>query len=1014
MLFSCTVSVREMEMFRSLLLLVVVTWYCSAEKPPNLPLIRLNSVLLLNQSEQVLRAGSAFSLSCQGNGSVRWSISAFSLRYDDGLPEQIDVRRSGLRHTGTYSCTDSTHKHTWIHLYITDPGLAPSSYWVTPRSIPNVKEGEDFLWECQPTDPSLTNLTLQSEDRGQGLPLGMNVTFDPHKGALIQNVQRSFNGRYVCSGLKDGTRVWSTSLDLMVLPRLHTPDLSLSQTDFVRLQGEQFQVTCLGSSPSPFFNVSWTHPGIKALNVSVNRFYSNGLMHVNSSVHVSAVTHRHCGMFLCMAVNEVGVVKASVKLRVLAHPFIIIYLLLHANANVSSEVNANVSSMPSADRSMVAYLISNVTGLNATSIVNVSGSRRVEVYEGHDVLLMFVIEAYPPIRSHVWTMPREQNGRIKHEESYNIKDYRSEFSLLLRRPRLEDQGLYLFNFSNAFFSGCQSLKLLIFRSPQTVLHLLNDTLTCSSSGLPPPTLLWFVCPSTQQTCGNASTYQVPSADVTSQGEKVTSRLQLSEDDDVTVECVAYNSLGESRQALSHRFNLATPTILSPALIGAVSAIAAFSLLLLIISFRWKQKPRYEIRWKIIESSDGNNYTFFDPAHLPYNYKWEFPRDKLRLGPVLGSGAFGKVVEATAYGLGTGDNVTRVAVKMLKPSALSEERDALMSELKILSHLGYHDNIVNLLGACTTGGPMLMITEYCLHGDLLNFLRTHAQDFLLAEVHYKNMTVVYNSRVRSDSGISCSSDTDLLPVQSPTNHAVQMDVISVVDLLKFSYEVSQGLDFLSNRNCIHRDVAARNVLLTDRCVAKICDFGLARDIRDDDSYIVQGNARLPVKWMAPESIFECVYTLQSDVWSYGVLLWEIFSLGKSPYPNVPVDSKFYKMIKDGQHMTAPDFASAEMYQLMKQCWSLEPRYRPTFKTIGQIIRRLLPSTSDMTAHQSHKVTYTNVDVCREEDEEAGDESRGGAELCDDENEEQEPMMKNFYQHFQSSLPTPDQDQDQDQN
>lgn len=73
---------------------------------------------------------------------------------------------------------------------------------------------------------------------------------------------------------------------------------------------------------------------------------------------------------------------------------------------------------------MVAYLISNVTGLNATSIVNVSGSRRVEVYEGHDVLLMFVIEAYPPIRSHVWTMPREQNGRIKHEESYNIKDYR--------------------------------------------------------------------------------------------------------------------------------------------------------------------------------------------------------------------------------------------------------------------------------------------------------------------------------------------------------------------------------------------------------------------------------------------------------------------------------------------------------------------------------------------------------------------------------------------------------------
>ncbi|KAF7642514.1 hypothetical protein LDENG_00256800, partial [Lucifuga dentata] len=189
--------------------------------------------------------------------------------------------------------------------------------------------------------------------------------------------------------------------------------------------------------------------------------------------------------------------------------------------------------------------------------------------------------------------------------------------------------------------------------------------------------------------------------------------------------------------------------------------------------------------------------------------------------------------------------------MLKPSAHSVEREALMSELKILSHLGYHDNIVNLLGACTQGGPMLMITEYCSHGDLLNFLRAHAQEFLTAIlsvaegeglVFYKNMGA-QRGRQRSDSGISCCSEYQEMQsmMSSGQKHlSVQTDSLSVGDLMMFSYQVAQGLNFLSTKNCIHRDVAARNVLLTDRRIAKICDFGLARDICNDDNYIVQGN------------------------------------------------------------------------------------------------------------------------------------------------------------------------------
>uniref|UniRef100_A0A8C8HEL8 receptor protein-tyrosine kinase n=1 Tax=Oncorhynchus tshawytscha TaxID=74940 RepID=A0A8C8HEL8_ONCTS len=419
---------------------------------------------------------------------------------------------------------------------------------------------------------------------------------------------------------------------------------------------------------------------------------------------------------------------------------------------------------------------------------------------------------------------------------------------------------------------------------------------------------------------------------------------------------------------------------------------------------------YEIRWKIIQASDGNNYTFIDPSQLPYNEKWEFPRDKLKLGKILGAGAFGKVVEATAYGLGEDDNAIRVAVKMLKARAHSDEREALMSELKILSHLGQHKNIVNLLGACTQAGPVLVITEYCSHGDLLNFLRHKQETFLntvmnMPEVpeetsDYKNVCEE-KQFIRSDSGISSVSSDSYLEMRpgpqpgGPDSWPLDMD-----DLLRFSYQVAQGLDFLAAKNCIHRDVAARNVLLTDRRVAKICDFGLARDIMNDSNYVVKGNARLPVKWMAPESIFDCLYTVQSDVWSYGILLWEIFSLGKSPYPSILVDTKFYKMIESGYQMSRPDFAPPEMYTIMKMCWNLEPTERPTFSKISQLIERVLGEQPEHLDQQ-----YQNIqqqDMVIEELEPCDDDDKttfcdGSCDQSCEHEEEEQPLMKtNNYQ------------------
>uniref|UniRef100_A0A7N8XSV5 receptor protein-tyrosine kinase n=1 Tax=Mastacembelus armatus TaxID=205130 RepID=A0A7N8XSV5_9TELE len=559
-------------------------------------------------------------------------------------------------------------------------------------------------------------------------------------------------------------------------------------------------------------------------------------------------------------------------------------------------------------------------------------------------------------------------------------------------------------------------SLLIFLSlterPVAVVRWENvTTLTCTSFGYPAPRIIWYQCFGIRSTCNENTTGQqmaisLQAATVEVQREEygaveVESVLTVGlSSQRMTVECVAFNIVGVSSDtfAMDVSDHLFTST-----LTGAAGILAILLVLLVFLFYKYKQKPRYEIRWKIIEASDGNNYTFIDPTQLPYNEKWEFPRDKLKLGKILGAGAFGKVVEATAYGLGNEENVTRVAVKMLKASAHSDEREALMSELKILSHLGHHKNIVNLLGACTYGGPVLVITEYCSCGDLLNFLRqgetflnfvTTTPDFTEKSIDYKN---IYNQKsfIRSDSGISSESSSSYLEMRSSQLPNETGDwPLDIEDLQRFSFQVAQGLDFLASKNCIHRDVAARNVLLTDRRVAKICDFGLARDIMNDSSYVVKGNARLPVKWMAPESIFDCIYTVQSDVWSYGILLWEIFSLGKSPYPSMAVDSRFYKMVKRGYQMSQPDFAPTEIYMIMKMCWNLEPTQRPTFSKISQMIKRLLGDQ-----HEQEQLIYQNVEQQVTEGEECGEPlccDSPSDQTCDHEEEEVPLMKTNNYQ------------------
>ncbi|KAM6221911.1 fibroblast growth factor receptor 3 isoform 8-T8 [Rhynchocyon petersi] len=319
-----------------------------------------------------------------------------------------------------------------------------------------------------------------------------------------------------------------------------------------------------------------------------------------------------------------------------------------------------------------------------------------------------------------------------------------------------------------------------------------------------------------------------------------------------------------------------------------------------------------VRIARLSSGEGPALANVSELELPADPKWELPRARLTLGKPLGEGCFGQVVMAEAIGIDKerAAKPVTVAVKMLKDDATDKDLSDLVSEMEMMKMIGKHKNIINLLGACTQGGPLYVLVEYAAKGNLREYLRA-----------------------RRPPGMDYSFDTCKLPEEQ----------LTFKDLVSCAYQVARGMEYLASQKCIHRDLAARNVLVTEDNVMKIADFGLARDVHNLDYYKKTTNGRLPVKWMAPEALFDRVYTHQSDVWSFGVLLWEIFTLGGSPYPGIPVEELF-KLLKEGHRMDKPANCTHDLYMIMRECWHAVPSQRPTFKQLVEDLDRVLTVTS----------------------------------------------------------------------
>ncbi|XP_061879056.1 insulin-like growth factor 1 receptor isoform X2 [Entelurus aequoreus] len=302
-----------------------------------------------------------------------------------------------------------------------------------------------------------------------------------------------------------------------------------------------------------------------------------------------------------------------------------------------------------------------------------------------------------------------------------------------------------------------------------------------------------------------------------------------------------------------------------------------------------------------------NPEYFSAAEMYVPDEWEVAREKIVLNRELGQGSFGMVYEGLAKGVVKDEPETRVAIKTVNESASMRERIEFLNEASVMKEFNCH-HVVRLLGVVSQGQPTLVIMELMTRGDLKSYLRS--------------------LRPKEQQWTSLS----LPPLKK---------------MLQMAGQIADGMAYLNANKFVHRDLAARNCMVAEDFTVKIGDFGMTRDIYETDYYRKGGKGLLPVRWMSPESLKDGVFTTHSDVWSFGVVLWEIATLAEQPYQGLS-NEQVLRFVMEGGLLEKPQNCPEMLFELERMCWQYNPKMRPSFvEIISSIKDELEPSFAEVS-------------------------------------------------------------------
>ncbi|CAL8136221.1 unnamed protein product [Orchesella dallaii] len=351
---------------------------------------------------------------------------------------------------------------------------------------------------------------------------------------------------------------------------------------------------------------------------------------------------------------------------------------------------------------------------------------------------------------------------------------------------------------------------------------------------------------------------------------------------------------------------------------AIISVAGVAVILMLIAFVFGVVIRYRKLQQILSDEDVREFLNGKPLqemgneeegdvdvkHMKFNpiHNLELADICIDNAKILGQGAFGTVYKGSV-------KENEAAIKQPNSQGSQATFMNVLMEVKVHSYIGSHPNVVIFLGAYIKeihNGILHIATEFCSNGSLQDYLR-------------RKVTVT------SEPGVN--------------NDDLDESSFHQLDLSRFSLEIATGMEYIGSKSIVHGDLATRNVLLNENFVCKISDFGLSRKLYEYQKYVKTSQEPLPWKWMAYESLTKMEFTPKSDVWSYGVTLWEIYSLGKIPYAGLNWSVTFAEELQNGLRPTIPQFSAPEIYTKMCECWNLDVNERPSFAELSRFFQSL---------------------------------------------------------------------------